>query len=165
MEFFSVHHLIQLLHAYGNVVLGVVVGLESIGLPLPGEALLIAAAVYAGTTHQLNIAFVILSAAVGAIVGQMVGYWIGWGVGFRLLRRYGHYIGLTDRRLAFGRALFRRHGEKVMFAARFIVLLAYTGGLACGGKPHAVRPLHGSQCRGQRRLGGTLWLWCVYARP
>ena len=73
MEFFSVHHLIQLLHAYGNVVLGVVVGLESIGLPLPGEALLIAAAVYAGTTHQLNIAFVILSAAVGAIVGQMFG--------------------------------------------------------------------------------------------
>ena len=71
MEFFSVHHLIQLLHAYGNVVLGIVVGLESLGLPLPGETLLIAAAVYAGTTHQLNIAFVILSAAVGAIVGQI----------------------------------------------------------------------------------------------
>lgn len=132
MEFFSVHHLIQLLHAYGNVVLGVVVGLESIGLPLPGEALLIAAAVYAGTTHQLNIAFVILSAAVGAIVGQMVGYAIGWGVGFRLLRRYGRYIGLTDRRLAFGRALFRRHGEKVVFAARFIVLLRTLAALLAG---------------------------------
>ena len=38
MEFLSQHYLIQLLHTYGNVVLGVVVGLESVGLPLPGEA-------------------------------------------------------------------------------------------------------------------------------
>jgi membrane protein DedA with SNARE-associated domain len=132
MEFFSVHHLIELLHAYGNVVLGVVVGLESVGLPVPGETLLIAAAVYAATTHQLNIAFVILSAAAGAIVGQMAGYAIGWGVGFRLLRRYGRYIGLTDRRLAFGRALFRRHGVKVVLAARFIVLLRTLAALLAG---------------------------------
>ena len=61
MEFFSLHHLIQLLHTYGNVVIGVVVGLESIGLPLPGETLLIAAAVLAGTTHQMNIVPVVLS--------------------------------------------------------------------------------------------------------
>ena len=67
MEFFSQDHLIQLLRAYGNVVLGIVVGLESVGLPLPGETLLIAAAVLAGTTHQMNILFVVLSAALGAI--------------------------------------------------------------------------------------------------
>ena len=123
MAFFSLHHLLELLHAYGNVVLGVVVGLESVGLPLPGETLLIAAAVLAGTTHQMNIFLVVLSAALGAIVGQTVGYGVGWSVGFRLLRRYGRCIGLTDRRLAFGRALFRRHGVKVVFASRFIVLL------------------------------------------
>jgi membrane protein DedA with SNARE-associated domain len=132
MSFFSLHHLIQLLHTYGNVVLGVVVGLESVGLPVPGETLLIAAAVLAATTHQLNIALVILSAAVGAIVGQMVGYGIGWGVGFRLLRRYGSYIGLTNRRLAFGRALFRRHGVKVIVASRFIVLLRTLAALLAG---------------------------------
>ena len=132
MSFFSLHHLIELLHAYGNVVLGIVVGLESVGLPLPGETLLIAAAVLAATSHQLNIALVILSAAAGAIVGQMAGYGIGWGVGFRLLRRYGRYIGLTDRRLAFGRALFRRHGVKVVFASRFIVLLRTLAALLAG---------------------------------
>ena len=92
MSFFSLHHLIELLHAYGNVVLGVVVGLESVGLPLPGETLLIAAAVIAATSHQMSIALVILSAAVGAVVGQMTGYAIGWGIGFRLLRRYGRFI-------------------------------------------------------------------------
>ena len=129
MEFFSLHHLIQLLHSYGNVVLGVVVGLESIGLPLPGETLLIAAAVLAGTTHQMNIVLVVLSAALGAIIGQTAGYAIGWSVGFRLLRRHGRAIGLTDRRLAFGRALFRRHGVKVVFASRFIVLLRVAIGI------------------------------------
>jgi membrane protein DedA with SNARE-associated domain len=132
MSFLSLHHLIQLLHSYGNVVLGVVVGLESVGLPLPGETLLIAAAVWAGTSHQLNIVLVILSAALGAIVGQIAGYWIGWGIGFRLLRRYGRYIGLTDRRLAYGRALFRRHGVKVIFASRFIVLLRTLAALLAG---------------------------------
>ena len=132
MEFFSLHHLLELLHAYGNIVLGIVVGLESLGLPLPGETLLIAAAVLAGTTHQMNIFPVVLSAALGAIVGQTVGYAVGWSVGFRLLRRYGRAIGLTDRRLAFGRALFRRHGVKVVFASRFIVLLRTLAALLAG---------------------------------
>jgi membrane protein DedA with SNARE-associated domain len=132
MAFFSLHHLIQLLHSYGNVVLATVVGLECIGLPLPGEMLLIAAAVLAGTMHQLDITLVVLSAAIGAIGGQMVGYAIGWGVGFRLLRRYGHYIGLTSRRLAYGRALFRRHGVKVICASRFIVLLRTLSSLLAG---------------------------------
>ena len=62
----------------------------------------------------------------------MAGYGIGWGVGFRLLRRYGRYIGLTDRRLAYGRALFRRHGVKVVFASRFIVLLRTLAALLAG---------------------------------
>lgn len=133
MSFLSLHHvLIQLLHEYGNIVLGTVVGLECLGLPLPGETLLIAAAIIAGTTQHLNIALVILSAALGAIAGQTAAYWIGWGIGFRLLRRYGRFIGLTDRRLAFGRALFRRHGVKVIIASRFVVLLRTLAGLLAG---------------------------------
>jgi membrane protein DedA with SNARE-associated domain len=133
MSFLSLHHvLIQLLHEYGNIVLGLVVGLECVGLPLPGETLLIAAAVIAGTTQHLNIVMVITSAAVGAIVGQAAGYWIGWGIGLRLLRHYGRYIGLNDRRLAYGRALFRKHGEKVVVASRFIVLLRTLAGLLAG---------------------------------
>lgn len=132
MSFLSLHHvLIQLLHEYGNIVLGTVVGLECVGLPLPGETLLIAGGIIAGAGH-LNIVFVILSAAVGAILGQMAGYWIGWSIGLRLLRRYGHYIGLTARRLAYGRALFRRHGEKVVIIARFVVLLRTLAALLAG---------------------------------
>lgn len=126
------HLLIHLLHEYGTVFLGAVVGLECIGLPLPGETLLIAAGIIAGTSQHLNIFFVVLSAAVASIIGQSAAYWIGWGIGFRLLRRYGRYIGLTDRRLAFGRALFRRHGVKVVIASRFVVVLRTVAGLLAG---------------------------------
>ena len=133
MSFLSLHHvLIHLLHGSGNIVLGTVVGLECLGLPLPGETLLIAAAIIAGTSQHLNIVFVVISAALGAIIGQAAAYWVGWGVGFRLLRRYGRYIGLTDRRLAYGRALFRRHGVKVIIASRFIVILRTLAGLLAG---------------------------------
>lgn len=133
MSFLSLHHvLIQLLHEYGNIVLGVVVGLECVGLPLPGETLLITAGIIAGTSPHLNISMVVLSAALGAIIGQMAGYWIGWSIGLRLLRRYGRYIGLNARRLAYGRALFRKHGEKVVVVSRFVVLLRTLAGLLAG---------------------------------
>ncbi len=132
MDLFSSHHLLQLFHAYGNVVVALVVGLECIGLPLPGETLLIAASVYAGTTQHLNISFVILSASAGAIAGQTAGYGLGWAFGHRLLRRYGHHVGLNTRRLAYGRALFRRHGEKVVIISRFVVVLRTLAALLAG---------------------------------
>jgi membrane protein DedA with SNARE-associated domain len=133
MSFLSLQHvLIQLLHEYGNIVLGVVVGLECLGLPLPGETLLIAASIIAATTQHLTIGMVVVSAALGAFIGQMAGYWIGWGIGLRLLQRYGRNIGLNPRRLAYGRALFRKHGEKVVFVSRFVVLLRTLAGLLAG---------------------------------
>jgi membrane protein DedA with SNARE-associated domain len=132
MDFFSSHELIQLLHTYGYAVLCIVVGLECLGLPVPGETLLIAAAIWAGTTHQMNIVLVMFFAAFGAILGQLAGYWIGWGVGFRLLRHHGRYIGVTGRRLAFGRALFRRHGVKVIIVSRFVVVLRTLAALLAG---------------------------------
>lgn len=115
------HALIGLLHTYGYFGLATVVGLESLGLPLPGEGLLIAAALFAGTTHEMRVPLVIVAAALGAIGGQTAGYWIGRALGTRLLRRYGPRIGLPARRLALGRLLFRRHGVKLVIVGRFIV--------------------------------------------
>jgi membrane protein DedA with SNARE-associated domain len=132
MSFFSLHHLLGLLHSYGNIVVAVVVALESVGLPLPGETLLIAAAVAAATTNQLNIFFLVFAASLGAIAGQAAGYGIGRAIGFRLLHRYGRHIGLTEKRLQYGRALFRRHGVKVVMASRFVVLLRTLAALLAG---------------------------------
>jgi membrane protein DedA with SNARE-associated domain len=117
-------------YGYGAVALAV--GLESIGVPFPGEAMLIAAAVYAGTTGRLDVAGVIAAAAGGAIVGDNIGFWIGREAGYRLLRRYGHYVRLTPERLRLGRWLFRRHGGKVVFFGRFVSILRTFAALFAG---------------------------------
>src|SRR5689334_23332722 len=113
----------SLISSYGYVAVGGIVALESMGLPLPGEATLIAAALYAGATHDLDIGFVIAAAAIGAVVGDNAGYWIGREVGYPLLYRYGRYLGLTESRLKLGQYLFREHGGKIVFFGRFVAVL------------------------------------------
>lgn len=132
MNFIHTHHFIGLLHTCGYAGLALVVGLECLGLPLPGEGALIVSAVYAGSTHNMNPVLVIVAAATGAILGQSGSYWIGLKVGHRLLRRYGHKIGLTWRRLALGRMLFRKHGFKLVVVARFIIVLRVITAMLAG---------------------------------
>ncbi|HJS86407.1 MAG TPA: DedA family protein [Acetobacteraceae bacterium] len=111
-----------LAHAgYGAVMLAV--GIESMGIPFPGETTLIAAAAYAGSTHKLNIGFVVAAAAAGAIIGDNIGFWIGREIGLRLLLRYGKYIRMTERRIKLGQYLFQRYGGTVVFFGRFIAVL------------------------------------------
>ena len=83
------HDLMRLVAVYGYLAVLVVVGLESTGIPLPGETMLVTAAIYAGATHQLNILGVISAAAAGAILGDNLGFAIGYWGGYRLLRRFG----------------------------------------------------------------------------
>jgi membrane protein DedA with SNARE-associated domain len=115
--------LTHLLSIYGYWAVLVAVGLESTGIPFPGESTLLVAAVYAGNTHRLNIVGVIAAAAAGAILGDNLGFWVGREGGFRLLRRYGPYIRLDERKLKLGQYLFRRHGAKVVFFGRFVAVL------------------------------------------
>jgi membrane protein DedA with SNARE-associated domain len=124
--------LVDLLRAYGYPALGLLIALECLGLPLPGETLLIGAALFAIHTHQINIHLVVLAAALGAIVGQLSGYAIGYTFGYRILRRHGARVGLTRSRLALGRLLFRQHGVKVVVISRFVALLRQLAGLLAG---------------------------------
>ena len=121
-----------LIMKYGSLAVAGVVCLESMGLPLPGEAILIAAAVYAGKTGHLNIYEVIAAASIGAIVGDNFGYWIGREIGFRLLVRYGCYVGLTEPRIKVGQYLFQRHGGKIVFFGRFVALLRVLAAVLAG---------------------------------
>jgi membrane protein DedA with SNARE-associated domain len=111
------------LASFGYLAVALFVGLESVGVPLPGETMLITAAAYAGATHTLNITGVISIAAVAAIIGDNIGFGIGWYGGYALLRRFGRYIRLDERRLRVGRYIFRRHGGKVVFFGRFVAVL------------------------------------------
>jgi membrane protein DedA with SNARE-associated domain len=126
------HHLDHLLVHYGYGLVGLVVMLESMGAPLPGESLLIGTALYCATTHKLDIGWVILVAIVGAVMGDNLGYLIGRSLGFRALARWGRHVGLTEERLTLGRYLFRRHGGKVVFFGRFIAVLRTFAALLAG---------------------------------
>jgi len=142
-------HFIQ---QYGYLGIAVVVGLESMGLPLPGEATLIAAALYAGKTQALNIWVIIACASTGAILGDNLGFWIGREIGFRLLLRYGAYLRLTESRIKLGEYLFQRHGGKIVFFGRFISLLRSLAALLAG-----VNQMSWPRFLLFNATGGTLW--------
>jgi len=123
MFHFATSDLLHLLTTYGYLAVLFFVSIESIGIPFPGETMLLLAAIYAGTTHHLFIPLVIVAAASGAILGDNIGFWIGREGGYRLLRRYGRYIRLDERKVKLGLYLFRKHGGKVVFFGRFIAVL------------------------------------------
>lgn len=114
----------------GYLAVAFFVGIESLGVPFPGETMLITAAVFAATGH-LSIFGVILAAIIGAVVGDNIGFGIGWYGGYPILRRYGKYVRLDQAKLKVGRYIFMRHGAKVVFFGRFVsVLRTYAAFLA-----------------------------------
>jgi len=112
----------NLLATYGYIVVALGIMIESMGVPLPGETLLLLGAAYAGAGH-LNVWGVILAAALGAIVGDTIGYAIGARGGRALLERYGHIVHLNPKHLARAEAFFDQHGDKTVFFGRFFALL------------------------------------------
>lgn len=128
---FSEGSLDSLLGQFGYVAVFFFVALESLGIPLPGETMLITAALYAGRTGHLQIGGVFAVAAAGAIIGDNIGFFIGHRWGYGWARRYGRYVRLHEGRLKLGRYLFLRHGGKVVFYGRFFsVLRTYAAFLA-----------------------------------
>jgi membrane protein DedA with SNARE-associated domain len=124
----NLHHLLT---TYGYLAVFVLVGAESLGIPLPGETMVITAGIYAGTTHKLSVWGIFAAAAAGAIIGDNIGYWIGDKGGYRLLRRYGRYIRFDETKIKIGRYIFDRQGPKVVFFGRYVsILRAYAAFLA-----------------------------------
>jgi membrane protein DedA with SNARE-associated domain len=105
--------------------------LEDFGLPLPGEALLIAGSVLA-SHGDMHIVPLLLLAWAGAVVGDNIGYGIGRFAGRRLVLRYGRYVLITRRRLDYGEHFFRKYGGFVIVGARFLELLRQLNGIIAG---------------------------------
>ncbi len=116
---------------YGYVAVALLVTLEGIGLPLPGETAIVTAAAFAarGSLSALGVA---LAATLGTVLGGSAGYWVGRIGGRRLLVRHGHWIRLDAARLARTEKYFARHGVKTVFFARFVALLRIFGSLMAG---------------------------------
>ncbi len=126
------HEILAHVGQYGYGLVGLIIALESLGLPVPGETVLVAAALYAGSTGELDILAVVLAAAIGATLGNIAGFLVGRGLGAPVLERYGPRIGFDRRRLLLGQYLFRHYGGLVIVLGRFTPLLRAFAALLAG---------------------------------
>jgi membrane protein DedA with SNARE-associated domain len=103
----------------GYPVLFLLIALETMGIPLPGETALIAAALLA-SHGDLSIEIVIALAAAAAIIGDNVGFMIGRKFGRRIFERPGFGYAQRQRLLAIGEPFFAKHGPKAVFLGRWV---------------------------------------------
>lgn len=122
----------ELLNTYGYFAIFFLIAGESMGIPLPGETVLLAASIYAGKTHHLSIFLIVLAASLGAIVGDNIGYAIGYFGGFKLVKRFGKYIKIGKSELKLGRYLFFKYGGRIVFFGRFVAFLRILAALLAG---------------------------------
>jgi membrane protein DedA with SNARE-associated domain len=123
--------LAPVLDRYGYLAVAGLVFVESFGIPAPGQTILIAAGVYAGT-GQLNVFLVGVLGILAAVVGDSLGYLIGRLGGRRLVLRFGRYVFVNERRLDKLEGFFDRHGAKIVASARFVDGARQLNGVVAG---------------------------------
>ena len=135
-------------------VLGVV-GIESLGIPLPGEVVLVSATLMA-TRPELTISaiWVATAALVGAVVGDSIGFAIGRRYGIGLLqaagRRFPKHFGPAH--LALAERAFERWGVVTLIVGRFIAILRILAGPLAGALKMPYRTFMPANL-----VGGVLW--------
>jgi membrane protein DedA with SNARE-associated domain len=105
-------------------VLPAIIGLESMGIPSPGETALVAAAILA-SQGKLQIWLVILIGVTSAIVGDNIGYWLGRRYGRGVFMARGPFMHHRVLAVRYGDGFFKRHGAKAVFLGRWIALVRF----------------------------------------
>jgi membrane protein DedA with SNARE-associated domain len=135
----SGHEIHHLLHEYGLGLVFAITGLQALGAPLPGTTALIAAALYASTSHGLPIVGVIAAGALGAIAGTSAGFAVGrWG-GERLLVVAARRLRQNPEHVRHIRAEFADSGRAWLFIGRFVTGLRNVVGLLAGASGMPIR--------------------------
>jgi len=119
------------IHHYGVAAVFVILLFESLGVPLPGESLLVVSAILSGR-GDLSFPGLLVSAWAGSVIGDNIGYLIGRMLGRRLAWRYGGKIGLTAERLQKVEALYAHYGAVTVAFARFVNVLRQLNGVVAG---------------------------------
>ncbi|MGI5341424.1 DedA family protein [Streptomyces sp. CA-181903] len=116
------------------LLVGGVIGLESLGIPLPGEIVLVSATLMAATQDHINPYILGACAVAGAIVGDSIGYLIGRKGGKPLLdwlgRKFPKHFG--PHHVATAERSFHKWGMWAVFVGRFIALLRIFAGPLAG---------------------------------
>jgi membrane protein DedA with SNARE-associated domain len=123
--------IIPYLNHYGYWAVFFVILLEDFGLPLPGETLLITAALLA-SNGNMNIFLLLFVAWSAAVIGDNIGYVLGRYGGRVFVLRYGHHIFITPNRIEYAENFFCRYGSIVVMTARFFEILRQLNGIVAG---------------------------------
>src|SRR5919206_2986401 len=151
----TLEQILSLIAQYGYVIVFLGVMLESAGVPLPGETILIAAGFLVQQGH-LDLGDAIIFGILGAVVGDQIGYWVGREGGRRFVLRWGRYVLITQERLERAEGFFARHGGKAVFLARFVAGLRVFGALVAG-----ISRMRWRTFLFYNALGGALWATAV----
>ena len=151
----SISHMEPYLHHYGLIALFVLIALESIGAPVPGESALIGASLLAAD-GQLPIAGIFAVVVCAAVIGDSTGYLIGRFGGRTLINRYGRYVGMTEARQDWIEGLYEKRGAWVVVGARFVVVLRQLNGIAAGSMGMRWPPFLAANIAGAL-LWATVW--------
>ena len=116
---------------YGVMAVMVILVFEALGVPLPGETLLIFASVLAGR-GEMSLPALLFFAWAGSVVGDNVGYLIGRSLGRAAVARYGAKIGLTAARYNAVEEVFAKYGAATVAFARFVNILRQLNGVVAG---------------------------------
>ncbi|HMI27379.1 MAG TPA: DedA family protein [Streptosporangiaceae bacterium] len=141
-----------ILQQYGLWAIGLLITLEDFGVPVPGETILIAGAIYAGA-GRLNIVALGVVAFVAAVTGDNIGFAIGHFGGRALALRFGRYVFLTEERLDKAERFFDRRGSIVITFARFVEGLRQANGIIAG-----ITGMHWLRFLVFNAIGAALWV-------
>ncbi|GAC1623443.1 MAG: hypothetical protein NVS4B7_14670 [Ktedonobacteraceae bacterium] len=119
----SLQTLQSALASFGYLAVTLFVMIECIGIPFPGETMLLLASFYAAVDTRLQLPLVIACAALGAILGDNIGYSIGRTGGRAFIQRFGRFFFVKPQHLDYAEQFFMRHGNKTVFLGRFTTLL------------------------------------------
>lgn len=140
------------LQHFGVWAIALLIMLEDFGIPVPGETILIAGAIYAGA-GRLNVVSVGVAAFIAAIIGDNIGFAIGHFGGRALALRWGKYVFLTEERLNKAEHFFDRRGAIVITFARFVEGLRQANGIIAG-----ITGMHWLRFLIFNAIGAALWV-------
>lgn len=135
------------------------VGIESLGVPLPGEtAVIIAVLASRNPSSDLEPWMVAVAAATGAVIGDSIGYRLGYVLGNRLLdwlcRRFPRHVNAI--RIDYFRHLMSRWGWPVVFFGRWVAILRILCGPLAG-----ISRMHYRRFLAANVAGGVSWATSV----
>lgn len=158
--------IINWLHTLSPVIIYITVflavGIESLGIPLPGEIVLMSAALLA-SQGVADPGMIWVAGATGAIMGDSTGYLIGRHYGYHLLIRFEKWFPrhVNKRTITFAEHSFHRHGAKLVFFGRFIAILRIFAGPLAG-----ILKVKYGHFLAANAAGGIVWsglaVWTVY---